>query len=107
MSSGQLTILERLQADWRRFTELDEALNDPAIATDPGRITAIARERGALARVAVPYGRYLEIDRKIAEAETLDALAEIWTKIPRAQQVLLTADKDKRKKELTQTGEAE
>ena len=73
MSSGQLTILERLQADWRRFTELDEALNDPAIASDPGRITTIARERGALARLAVPYGRYLEIDRRIAEAETLAA----------------------------------
>ncbi|MFM7319577.1 MAG: peptide chain release factor 1 [bacterium] len=71
MSSGQLTILERLQAEYRRFTELDEALNDPAIASDPARITAIARERGSLARLAVPYGRYLDIDRKIAEAETL------------------------------------
>lgn len=48
-----------------------------------------------------------ELKKAIAEAETLDALVEIWTKIPRAQQVLLTADKDKRKKELTQTGEAE
>ena len=41
-----------------------------------------------------------ELKKAIAEAETLDALVEVWTKTPRAQQVLLTADKDKRKAEL-------
>lgn len=71
MASGQSTILERLQTDWRRFNELDAALNDPDIASDPSKITSIAKERGALARLAVPYGRYIEIDKRIAEAELL------------------------------------
>ncbi|MFM1801643.1 MAG: hypothetical protein RJA81_995 [Planctomycetota bacterium] len=71
MANGRSTILERLQADWRRFNELDAALNDPCNASDPLKITAIAKERGALARLAVPYGKYIEIDKRIAEAEAL------------------------------------
>lgn len=58
-------------------------------------------------QAAQPVQVNQELKKAIAEAETLDALVEIWTKIPKAQQVLLTADKDKRKKELTKTGEAE
>ena len=51
-------------------------------------------------QAAQPVQVNQELKKAIAEAETLDALVEIWTKIPRAQQVLLTADKDKRKAEL-------
>ena len=65
------TILDRLQADWRRFNELDAALADPVNATDPAKITTLARERGSLARLAVPYGRYLDINSRIAEAEAM------------------------------------
>lgn len=72
-ATGPATILDRLQADWRRFNELDAALADPDNATDPARITTIARERGRLARLAVPYGRYLDINRRITEAEALAA----------------------------------
>ena len=36
-------------------------------------MTALAKERGALAKVALPYGRYLELGRQIAEAEALCA----------------------------------
>ena len=68
------TILDRLQADFRRFHELNAALADPINASDPAKITAIARERGALARLAVPYGRYLEINSRIAEAEAVAAV---------------------------------
>ena len=72
-ATGPATILDRLQADWRRFNELDAALADPDNAADPARITTIARERGRLARLAVPYGRYLDINRRIVEAEQLAA----------------------------------
>ena len=37
------------------------------------RVTALAKERGTLAKVAVPYGRYLDLGRQIAEAEALFA----------------------------------
>lgn len=51
-------------------------------------------------QAAQPVQVNQEFKKAISEAETLDALVEIWTKIPRAQQILLTADKDKRKAEL-------
>ncbi len=62
---------EKLQADYQRFLELDAALLDPAVASDGNRVAALARERGALAKVAIPYGRYLDLSRQIAEAESL------------------------------------
>ena len=36
-------------------------------------MTALAKERGSLAKMAMPYGRYLELGRQIAEAEALCA----------------------------------
>ena len=54
----------------------------------------------AAVQTAPPVQVNQELKKAITEAETLDALVAIWTKIPRAQQVLLTEDKDKRKAEL-------
>lgn len=64
-------MFEKLQADYQRFQEIESALLDPATAGDRTRMTALARERGALAKVAIHYGRYLELSRQIAEAEAL------------------------------------
>ena len=70
-------MFEKLQADYRRFLEVEAALLDPATATDPARLTALAKERGSLAKVALPYGRYLELGRSIAEAGAMgDAEAD-------------------------------
>src|SRR3954447_19262357 len=62
-------VFEKLQTDYQRFREVEAALLDPAVVADVGRMTALAKERGALARIALPYGRYLELGRQIAEAE--------------------------------------
>ncbi|MCA1685667.1 MAG: peptide chain release factor 1 [Planctomycetia bacterium] len=66
-------MFEKLQADYLRFQELDAALLDPTVSGDGARVSALAKERGALAKVALPYGRYLELARQIAEAEALCA----------------------------------
>ncbi|MBV8382404.1 MAG: peptide chain release factor 1 [Planctomycetaceae bacterium] len=66
-------MFEKLQADYRRFLEVEAALRDPGAAADVARLTALAKERGALAEVAVPYGKYLELGRQIAKAESLCA----------------------------------
>ncbi len=66
-------MFDKLQADYQRFVELDAALLDPALATDPGRYAALAKERGSLAKLAVPYGRYLDLSREIAQAEAMVA----------------------------------
>jgi peptide chain release factor 1 len=64
-------VFDKLQSGYQRFCELEAALLDPAVTSDPARLTALAKERGSLAKVALPYGRYLELCRQIADAEAL------------------------------------
>ncbi len=67
-------MFEKLQADYQRFLEIERLMLDPDITSDSGRVTALAKERGSLAKVAIPYGRYLELSRQITEAEQLLAI---------------------------------
>lgn len=64
-------MFEKLQADYQRFQEVEAALLDPTVSAEPARVSALARERGALAKLAEPYARYLDLRRQAAEAETL------------------------------------
>jgi len=64
-------VFEKLQDEYRRFEEVDRKLLDPEIASDPVQVTALSKERGALAKLALPYRRYLELGREIAEAEAM------------------------------------
>ncbi len=66
-------MFEKLQADYQRFKELDAALLDPALATDPLRYASLAKERGSLAKLALPYDRYLELGREIEQARAMVA----------------------------------
>ena len=70
-------VFEKLQADYRRFREVEASLLDPAVSTDPARVAALAKELRSLAKLAGPYGRYLGLAGPIAEAEALrDAEAD-------------------------------
>jgi peptide chain release factor 1 len=64
-------VFEKLQTDYQRFRELEAALLDPAVSGDGARLATLARERGSLAKVALPYGRYLDLGRQVEEAERL------------------------------------
>lgn len=64
-------MLDKLQTDYQRFLEVDAALADPAVSADPARVGALAKERGVLARVALPYQRYLDLGQQVAEAEAM------------------------------------
>jgi peptide chain release factor 1 len=66
-------VFDKLQTNYQRFRELESALLDPSVTSDIARLTAMAKERSSLAKVAVPYGRYLELGQQIAEAEALSA----------------------------------
>jgi peptide chain release factor 1 len=66
-------MFEKLQADYQRFLEIERLLLDPEIATDPAKTGALAKERGTLAKICIPYGRYLDSSRQVAEAEQLAA----------------------------------
>jgi peptide chain release factor 1 len=64
-------VFEKLQADYLRFQELEAALLNPEAASEGARLASMAKERGTLAKVALPYGRYLDLARQIAEAEAV------------------------------------
>jgi peptide chain release factor 1 len=64
-------VFEKLQADYQRFLEIEQLLLDPTVTCNASQVNALARERGALAKIAIPYGRYLELSRSISEAEHL------------------------------------
>lgn len=51
-------------------------------------------------QAAQPVQVNQEFKKSIENAKTMDDLVKVWTKIPREQQILLTATKDKRKAEL-------
>jgi peptide chain release factor 1 len=64
-------VFEKLQADYQRFVEIEQQLLDPEVVADPNKATTLAKERGTLAKIAIPYGRYLELSRQLDEAEQL------------------------------------
>ncbi len=64
-------MFEKLQSDYQRFLEVEAALLDPTVGSDPVRLITLAKERGTLAKLGEPYGRYLELGRVIAEAEAM------------------------------------
>jgi len=66
-------VFEKLQVDYQRFLEIEQLLLDPKISADAAQASALVKERGALAKLAIPYGRYLELSRLVAEAEQLRA----------------------------------
>ena len=66
-------MFEKLQTDYQRFLEIERKLLDPEVTADIARVTALSKERGTLAKIAIPYGRYLELSRQITEAEQLCA----------------------------------
>jgi peptide chain release factor 1 len=66
-------VFEKLQADYQRFLELEQMLLDPNIVADAAQASALSKERGTLAKVAIAYGRYLELSRQVDEAGHLVA----------------------------------
>jgi peptide chain release factor 1 len=56
-----------------RYRELEEQLYDPAVATDPAKSSAIAKERGSLAKLVEPYLELLQVDRTIKDSESIAA----------------------------------
>ncbi len=64
-------MFEKLLADYQRFQEVEAALLDPDVSSDPSRVSALAKERGTLAKIALPYQRYIELGTEITEAESM------------------------------------
>ena len=60
-----------LEEKLRRFDELDKQLLDPEVQASPARLSAVARERGSLARLATKFRRFQELNTQVAEANEI------------------------------------
>jgi peptide chain release factor 1 len=66
-------VFEKLQADYQRFSEIEQMLLDPEIVADATRASTLSKERGSIAKIAIAYGRYLDLSRQVDEAVELVA----------------------------------
>jgi len=57
-----------LEQKLARYDELEIAMADPAVQANGQKIAAVARERGTLAKLAVKYRRFKELNEQIADA---------------------------------------
>jgi peptide chain release factor 1 len=64
-------VLDKVAAIDRRYEELNELMGDPAVAADPTRLTALAREQSEIEEIVSLYRAYLAADQEIADARTL------------------------------------
>ncbi len=60
-----------LEEKLARYRELEQQLYDPAVAADPQRAGVLARERGTLAKIVLPYLEWQQLQSQIRDAETL------------------------------------
>ena len=84
----------------RMYAEAAEQMNDPAVASDPNRYVAVAKEHSRLSKIVEPYRAYTKLANDCEEAQTiLDdpkseadmrelAAAEVEELTGRAQQAL-------------------
>jgi len=67
---------DQLEAKLSRFEELERALVDPVVLSDQSRLSAVAREHGTLARLALKYRHFVALEREIAEHVEMAAGAD-------------------------------
>lgn len=61
----------KLDEKLRRYEELERQMSDPAVSSDRNRYQALVKEHGALARLALRYRRFKDLDKRIRDAEEL------------------------------------
>lgn len=64
-------MLDKLAGIAARYEEINRLLADPSVASDYGRVAAIAQERASLEPVSEGYYEYKSVLDQIAEAESL------------------------------------
>lgn len=64
-------ILAKLAEFDARFTELEQQMNDPAVAGDPNKIVAVAKEHGKLSSMVETYRHYNDLDSQFNDAQEM------------------------------------
>ena len=62
---------EMLEEKLARFEELERMLSDPSILGDTGQMGSVAREHGALGKLATKYRSFKQVNRQINEAREM------------------------------------
>jgi peptide chain release factor 1 len=60
-----------LEEKLRRYEELEKLLVDPAVLVDSARLSAVAREHGALNKLAAKYRRFKQLNDQIRDAKEM------------------------------------
>lgn len=73
VSADQLpeSLFRRLQETEQRFTDIEQQMNDPEVASNGVRLVELSRERGTLLKIVEPYREYLDLIRQIADSREL------------------------------------
>src|SRR5437773_12120042 len=66
-------LIRKLSETERRYVELQESLNDPAVLTNPTRIIAASKESGQLEAVVRLFRRYKDAARQVEELSEMSA----------------------------------
>jgi len=71
MAARDDRLLAKLDELDRHYAAAAEQMNDPAVASDPSRIVALAKEHSRLGKVVEPYREYLRLASRLAEARAI------------------------------------
>jgi len=72
MHTAQTTsLIDKLDELGRRYQEVGNQMNDPAVASNATRIVALAKEHARLGRVVEPYRRYRKLADELADARAM------------------------------------
>ncbi len=64
---------DKLETDLNRFEELEKLLQDPEVQTNGAKMAAYSREHGSLAKVALKYRRFKELNAQIVSTNEMIA----------------------------------
>ncbi|MFB3890824.1 MAG: peptide chain release factor 1 [Phycisphaerae bacterium] len=71
MPASNDTLTAKLDELHRRYAQITEQMNDPAVASDATKIVALAKERSRLARIVEPYIKYKAVAAHRDEAQAI------------------------------------
>ena len=67
---------DKLEEKLKRFEFLEQQLLDPEVLADSQKITAVARERGAIAKSAGKYKRFKDLIQDIQDIRAMQTSAD-------------------------------